>query len=83
MTKDVFVKFRATKEERASIKRAAELAGSDISKLMRDAVLGRVARIERKERQGNWWHLPEDQRKEKEKLIEWTDLLKNEGNRND
>ncbi len=41
------IKFRATTEDRDRIKEAAKLDGSDASKLMRDAIMRRVKRIER------------------------------------
>ncbi len=47
MAKDVFIKFRAESDARDRINKAAIAAGTDASKLMRDAVMRRVQRIER------------------------------------
>ena len=47
MTKIGFTKFRSTPDERDRIKKAAKVAGTDASKLMRDAIMRRVVRIEK------------------------------------
>ena len=44
------MKYRASPEERDRIKKAAKVAGVDVSKLQRETIMRRVVRIENKER---------------------------------
>lgn len=53
MAHDTYIKYRGTKDEWQRIKDAAEASGVDASKLMRDAVMNRVKRIERKGETGH------------------------------
>ena len=47
MLKSIFMKYRASPEERDRIKKAAKVAGMGASKLQRDAIMRRVVRIEK------------------------------------